>query len=151
MKTTQATKQKKSRKVACNKGSNTKLTPENRVKLEQAAAIDATVEEMAYYCDVSRQTVYNWFKEDKELFDKVERLRQKPILTARQTIAKGVAESYSNAMDYLKRKKRLEFGDVLRNEMTGKDGKKLIIQVTSETAQRYGLTPESEDSSTGHA
>ena len=91
-----------------------KLTEDIRVKIEHAAAIDASVEEMAYYCDVSRQTIYNWFKRDPELFDKVERLRSKPILTARQTVAKGVSENYSNAMDYLKRKKRLEFGDNMK-------------------------------------
>ena len=115
------------KKIAPNKGSNTKLTPDNRVKLEQAAAIDASVEEMAYYCDVSRQTIYNWLENNKELFDKIERLRNKPILTARQTVAKGVAESYSNAMDYLKRKKRDEFGDRAEMDLTiNKDDKAKI-------------------------
>ena len=66
---------------------------------------------MAYYCDVSRQTIYNWFKKYPDLFDKIERLRHKPVLTARQTVAKGLSESYGNAMDYLKRKKKLEFGE----------------------------------------
>lgn len=102
------------------KGGITKLTPENRVKLEQAAAIDASVEEMAYYCDVSRQTIYNWLENDKDLFDKIERLRAKPVLTARQTVAKGLSESYSNAMNYLERKRKKEFA--LRIEQTGADG-----------------------------
>lgn len=117
------------KKIAPNKGSNSKLTPENRVKLEQAAAIDASVEEMAYYCDVSRQTIYNWLENDKELFDKIERLRNKPVLTARQTVAKGVAESYSNAMDYLKRKKKKEFGD---NMDLTTDGEKITDNITPE-------------------
>jgi predicted DNA-binding protein YlxM (UPF0122 family) len=87
------------------------LTDELRVKIEEVAALDGTVEEMAYYCDVSRQTIYNWFKLEPDLFDKVERLRLRPILLARQTINKEMKKSYSNAIDYLKRKKRLEFGD----------------------------------------
>ena len=105
------------------KGGITKLTPENRVKLEQAAAIDATVEEMAYYCDVSRQTVYNWMEADKELFDKIERLRAKPVLTARQTIAKSLDDP-NQAKWYLEKKMKNEFAS--RQEITGADGKALI-------------------------
>lgn len=95
------------------------LTDELRVKIEEVAALDGTVEEMAYYCDVSRQTIYNWFKLEPDLFDKVERLRLRPILLARQTINKEMKKSYSNAIDYLKRKKRLEFGDSIDHTTKG--------------------------------
>ena len=105
-----------------------KLTPEMKSKIEEVAALDGTVEEMAYYCDVSRQSIYNYLEEDKELFDKVERLRQRPILLARQTINKKMTESYSNAMDYVKRKKRQEFGDNI--DMTS-DGKPLTVQIVN--------------------
>ena len=88
-----------------------KLTDEMRSKIEEVAALDGSVEEMAYYCDVSRQTIYNWLDEDKKLFDRVERLRERPILKARQTVVKRLDESYQNAVDYLKRKKKGEFGD----------------------------------------
>lgn len=88
-----------------------KLTPEMKSKIEEVAALDGSVEEMAYYCDVSRQTIYNWLDEDKELFDRVERLRERPVLKARQTVVKRLDESYQNAVDYLKRKKKHEFGD----------------------------------------
>jgi predicted DNA-binding protein YlxM (UPF0122 family) len=88
-----------------------KLTKEVLVKLEQAAAIDASVEEMAFYCDVSRQTIYQWLKDNPELSDKIDRLRNKPILKARQTVVNRLDDSYQNSMDYLKRKKRAEFGD----------------------------------------
>jgi predicted DNA-binding protein YlxM (UPF0122 family) len=97
------------------------LTDELRVKIEEVAALDGTVEEMAYYCDVSRQTIYNWFKLEPDLFDKVERLRLRPILLARQTINKEMKKSYSNAIDYLKRKKRLEFGDNIDVTTLGKE------------------------------
>jgi predicted DNA-binding protein YlxM (UPF0122 family) len=97
------------------------LTDDLRVKIEEVAALDGTVEEMAYYCDVSRQTIYNWFKLEPDLFDKVERLRQRPILKARQTINKKMSESYANAVDYLKRKKRLEFGDNVDVTSLGKE------------------------------
>ena len=88
-----------------------KLNDDMKSKIEQVAALDGSVEEMAYYCDVSRQTIYNWLEEDKALFDRVERLRSKPILKARQVVNEKMGESYTNAMDYLKRKQKKEFGD----------------------------------------
>ena len=100
------------------RGAKTKLTEETKSKILEVASLDGTVEEMAYYCDVSRQTIYNWFEDDKELFDKVERLRERPILLARQTINKKMTENYSNAMDYLKRKAKKEFGDSQSVEIT---------------------------------
>lgn len=92
-------------------GRPTKMNDEVRKKMEEVAALDGTIEEMAYYCDVSRQTIYEWLKEDKVLSDRIERLRQRPVLLARQTINKRLTESYSNAVDYLKRKRSKEFGD----------------------------------------
>lgn len=88
-----------------------KLTDETVMKLQQAFAIDASVEEACYYADISRETYYRWIKENPILYDKFERLRNKPVLVARQTVANKIPESYQNAMDYLKRKKKLEFGD----------------------------------------
>ena len=99
----------------------TKLTEDLKSKILEVAALDGSVREMAYYCDVSHQTIYNWLEADKTLFDKVERLRERPILAARQRVVKGVAESYSNAVDYLKRKKKNEFSErtELKADITG--------------------------------
>lgn len=102
-----------------------KLTAENRLKLQEAAALDASVEEMAYYCGVSHQTIYNWFENDVKLFEEIQRLREKPVLLARQTVVKGIKDSYSNAMNYLERKRKKEFAQ--RIEQTGADGKPLTI------------------------
>lgn len=87
------------------------LTDEMKSKIKDAAALDCSVEEMAYLCDVTKQTIYNWFKEDPALFDEVQRLREKPVYKARLTVIEKMEESYGNAMDYLKRKKKKEFGD----------------------------------------
>src|SRR3990167_6341055 len=80
-------------------------------KLEEAFSIDASVEEACFYADISRQTYYNNVKEGTQLFDRLTALRQRPVLKARQAVVQKLGESYSNAMDYLKRKKKLEFGD----------------------------------------
>lgn len=98
-----------------------KLTPETIAKLEQAFAIDATVDEACFYADISRETYYRWIKENLILSDKFERLRNTPILKARQTVVNKIGESYSNAMDYLKRKKKLEFGDNVDVTTNGKE------------------------------
>ena len=100
-----------------------KLTPEMQSKIEEVAALDGSVEEMAYYCDVSRQTIYNWLEEDKKLFDKVERLRERPVLKARQTISKSLDQP-QHAQWYLTRKRKKEFAE--RIEQTGEGGKDLI-------------------------
>jgi len=106
-----------------------KLTDDMKSKIEQVAALDGSVEEMAFYCDVSRQTIYNWLEEDKELFDKVERLRAKPILRARQIIAEKMGDSYTNAVDYLKRKRSKEFGDKQDITSGGESIQPLLVKI----------------------
>lgn len=94
-------------------GRPTKFTPEVVRKIEEVAALDGSVEEMAYYADVNPDTIYHWLKTKPDFSERIEKLRAKPILLARQRVVKGISESYSNAMDYLKRKKKDEFTDRL--------------------------------------
>jgi predicted DNA-binding protein YlxM (UPF0122 family) len=94
-------------------------------KLEEAFSIDCTVSEACFYAGITRQTYYNHVKEGSKLFDRFEALREKPVLMARQRVVKGINESYQNAMDYLKRKKKLEFSE--RQELTGEDGKDIVF------------------------
>jgi predicted DNA-binding protein YlxM (UPF0122 family) len=86
-------------------------------KLEESFSIDATVEEACFYANISRQTYYNNVKEGTVLFDRFKALRERPVLLARQTAVSKLTESYQNAMDYLKRKRKSEFGDESRVEM----------------------------------
>lgn len=111
-------------------------TPEVRRKIEEAAALDASVEEIAFYADISRDTYYEILKKDPKFSDRVKALRNRPVLLARQTINKKMGESYANAVDYLKRKKRLEFGDNI--DMTTQ-GKKLPTPIYG------GVSTDEED------
>ena len=121
MKTTQETKPRKSK----NKGGRPPEFTEDVVKkLEESFSIDATVEEACFYANISRQCYYDNVKEGSELFDRFKALRERPVLLARQTAVKRIPESYSNAMDYLKRKKKLEFGD--SSEVTIRTPKPLL-------------------------
>lgn len=81
-------------------------------KLEEAFSIDATVNEACFYAGISKQTLYNWYEKDPSLKVKLDRLRHNPVLKARQEVVKRIPESYQNAMDYLKRKRKNEFGDI---------------------------------------
>lgn len=100
-------------------GRPTAMTEEVIRKIEEVAALDGSIEEMAYYAGIHRDTIYAKMKEDKEFSDRINDLRERPILKARQTIVKGL-EQPDNARWYLERKKKLEFAQ--RSELTGKDG-----------------------------
>ena len=107
-------------------GRPTKLSDDIVNKLEQCFSIDASVEEACYYCDISRQTFYEWMKADAVLSDRLERLRSKPILAARQEVVNGIKNDKDFALKYLSKKKKDEFAD--RVEQTGANGKDLMLE-----------------------
>lgn len=90
-------------------GRPTVVTPEVLLKLEQAFAIDATAEEACSYADISQSTFYLYLKNNPDFSERISDLRNRPILKARQTVVKGIEQNYSNAMDYLQRKRKAEF------------------------------------------
>ena len=90
-------------------GRPTVMTPQVVAKLEEAFAIDASVAEACFYADISRDAYYDFLKISPQFSDRVEALRQKPILKARQTIVRGLDEP-ANAKWYLEKKKSTEFG-----------------------------------------
>jgi len=91
-------------------GRPTKLNKIIVSKLEQAALLDCTVSEMCFAAGISRDTFYKWIKKDKELSDKLEAFRNKPILKARREVIKGLAGNPAFSLKYLERKKPGEFG-----------------------------------------
>lgn len=113
----------------------TKLTKETINKLEEAFAIDASIAESCFYANISTQTYYNWIKDNPELKERFDALRERPVLLARQTAVKKLSESYSNAMDYLSRKRKKEFSQ--RQELTGEDGKALFSTNAKKKIDEY--------------
>ena len=85
-----------------------KMTPEAINKLEQAFAIDATVEEACFYTGISVPTFYSWKKKNEKLFKGLEALREKPVLKARQTIVNNL-DTPEGARWYIERKRKKEF------------------------------------------
>lgn len=93
-------------------GRPTIMTVETVTKLEQAFAIDCTVEEACSYAEISRNTFYEYLKKEPSFQDRIDDLRQRPILKARQTVVKSL-DNPVHAFNYLSKKKKDEFGNNL--------------------------------------
>lgn len=123
---------------------NWKMTPEVIGKLEQAFSIDATIAEACFYADINEETYYRWEKNDPELSKRFKRLRNKPVLKARQRVVKGIDESYSNAMDYLKRKRKDEFSEKTEQSVRIEDP--MTLEHAKTIMKLYGSLPPVSDS-----
>ena len=87
----------------------TVVTPEVLLKLEQAFAIDCTVEEACSYADISQSTFFLYQQNNPEFSERIAELRQRPVLKARQTVVTALSDP-SHAFKYLERKRKKEFG-----------------------------------------
>lgn len=110
-------------------GRPTVFTPEVIRKIEEVAALDGSVEEMAYYAGISRGTLYSYLEDNQGFSDRIKALRERPVLKARQTVVKALDQP-QHAEWYLSRKKKKEFAE--RVEQTGKDGEALIQNTFTE-------------------
>jgi len=86
-----------------------KLTPESVKKIEEACAIGCSIAEICYYADISKETYYNWIEEFPKLKEKFDRLRQRPVLMARQEVVKGLVGNPEFSLKVLERIKNDEF------------------------------------------
>ena len=95
-------------------GRPTLMTPETLNKLEEVFAIGGTDQEAIFYADISHQTLYNYQEKHPEFLERKEKLRERPILKARQTIVKSLDEP-EHAKWYLERKAKREFAERKEN------------------------------------
>lgn len=96
------------------------MTPEVIHMLKTAFAIDASIAEACCYADIATSVYYDWIKRFPELLEEFTRLREKPVLTARQTVVRSIKENPDMALKYLERKRKKEFS--LRTEIGQEDG-----------------------------
>ena len=101
-----------------------KFTDEVVNKLEEVFSLDGTVGEACFYAGISRQTYYDWIKENPDLVDRFDALRENPILKARRSVVNGLIDP-EFALKYLERKRKAEFSP--RQEITGADGGAVTI------------------------
>ena len=90
-----------------------KFDNETVKKLEEAFSWDCRIEEACLHAGISKQCYYDNVNGNQKLIDRFAELRENPVLKARKTAVDKLVESYQNAMDYLKRKRKLEFGDAI--------------------------------------
>lgn len=97
----------KTRSKKKNKGGRpSKITPQMVQKLEEAFALDCTINEACFYAGIAKQTYYNWTEADPELLDRLTALRNKPVLIARQSVVTGMQRDPALALKYLERKRK---------------------------------------------
>jgi hypothetical protein len=90
-----------------------RLDPLKLTKLEQAFAIGCTDKEACGYAGITERQLYYYEKLNPEFVSRKAVLKDTLVLQARMTIAGTIKESYHNAMDFLKKKRKHEFGDNL--------------------------------------
>ena len=109
-------------------GRPTVMTPEVIAKLEEVFAIGGTDMEAIFYADISKDALYDYQLKNPEFTERKEKLKERPILKARQTVVKAL-DNPQQAQWFLERKVKNEFAQ--RSEVTGKDGKDLKISFDS--------------------
>ena len=127
-----AGKTKKTKRGKNKGGRPSKLKPEIIGKLEEAFAIDASVEEACFYADINPDTYYVWIKNNPKLSERFTALRNKPVLQARRTIVKNLSTNSYDAKWYLERKRKKEFAE--RHEISGEDGEPIKLDVSIQQA-----------------
>jgi hypothetical protein len=115
------TKKKEPSKV----GRPTVFTDEVIRKIEEVAALDGSVGEMAYYAGINVQTLYSYIQDHEEFSQRIAALRERPVLKARQTIVKGL-DVPEFALKYVERKRRHEFSTRIEQDVTSQ-GEKIVI------------------------
>lgn len=85
------------------------MTQEVVRKLEDAFCYDSTVEEACLYAGISRQTYYEFIKEYPAFADRVEHLRQAPLLVIRRKLVATAQHDADLGLKYVERKRKMEF------------------------------------------
>ena len=111
------------------------MTPETINKLEEIFALGGSDLEACFFAGISRQTLYNYQHDHPEFVERKEELKEQPILKARRSVLKGIDEDPELALKFLERRKKAEFS--LRTEVTGEDGKPLIM--AGEVAAKHAI------------
>lgn len=98
-------------------GRPSKRTEEIESKLEYAFSIGSTILGACFYAGISEKTFHNWANEDEEFLQRMNALKEKPILKALETVNKDL-EDAQTAKWYLE-KKHAEFKPKQVVENTG--------------------------------
>jgi hypothetical protein len=98
------------------------------LKLMQAWSVGATDSEAASHAEISNGALCQFLKRHPAISIQKEQLKEKPILTARVSLANAIQNGDGPlALKYLERKRKAEFSTL--QEFAGPDGKPLAASV----------------------
>lgn len=121
-------KLKKTRKPGKNKGGRPLFDGKDEgvvtSKLLQAAEWDCNIREMCIHAGISMPAFDRYCKKYPKFRKHLEALRERPVITAKQTVAKKINSNYYTAMDFLSRKRKDDYSQ--RNENLGGDLKDFV-------------------------
>ena len=101
-------------------GYHTKISDEVVRKLEEAASVDASINQSCYYAGIARSTYYEWMKEYPGLADRLADLRERRPLKANQNITAAIEAGDINISKWESEKKEPEkYGDKMKIEHSG--------------------------------
>lgn len=129
-----------------------KLTGAVLGKLAVAFSIGSTIEEACFYANIDPDTYYRWVKKYPTLSEYFERLKNKPILKARESVVHSL-DNPDMALKYLERKRREEFGrrveieDVIERERIEEERKKLKRFLDDAKGKQNAEIPPTADNS----
>lgn len=98
-------------------GRPTVMTSNVLLKLEQAFAIDASIREACSYAEIAVNTFYMYLREHPDFQERIDELRERPILKARQTIVSNL-NTPDHAKWYIERKSKKEFSTRVEQDIT---------------------------------
>lgn len=124
-------------------GRPTVMTPDIIRKLEEAFAIGCSDSEACSYADIGQSTLYSYQEKHPEFAERKEKLKERPILKARQTVVKGL-DQVEHAKWYLERRKKAEFAQ--RTEQTGAGGEAINYKFTWDDGDNQDTLPTSQPS-----
>lgn len=97
----------------------TKLTPDTIRKLEEAAGVRLNVSESCAYAGISRDTYYDWMKRVTGLSDRLDDLRENPIIRAKRRIISQLDNDTNVSFRFLEKEKPEEYGETLKLKHSG--------------------------------
>ena len=107
-----------------------KLTPDTIKKLEEAAGARLSDKSSCSYAGISRDTFYRWLKQVPGLADRLDDLKENPIIRAKRRIVSQIDNDTNVAFRYLEKEDPEEYGEKLKLEHSGEVKN---IPITDET------------------
>lgn len=96
-----------------------KLSPDTIKKLEEAAGVRLNVKESCAYAEIHRDTYYDWMKRVPGLSDRLDDLRENPIIRAKRRIIGQLDIDTNAAFRFLEKEKPEDYGEKLKLEHSG--------------------------------